>query len=128
MLPRDPMSRSTETTDASEPKKRKKKRKKAVVEPQVATEASEKEEAAPAKIPGAGTPDGTKLREALRAFEVGNYALVRERGRDLEKAEDVEVRKAALDLVDRTRVDPVQIVAILACVLVLVAILYVWVF
>lgn len=87
-----------------------------------------KAEDAPKPIPGAGTPDGDKLREALRAFEVGDYARVRARARDLEGASDPAVREAAAELAARISVDPVQIVVIGACAAVLAAIAYVWIF
>jgi hypothetical protein len=88
-------------------------------------QAEAKKQAAPP--PGAGTPDGGKLREALRAFDVGDYARVRARTRELASAEDRKVREAAADLASRIAIDPVQIVVILACALVLGTIAYVWV-
>lgn len=79
-------------------------------------------------LPGAGTPDGDKLREAMRAFEVGDYARVRARTRELAGAGDPKVREAAAALASRIAIDPVQVVVILACAAVLVTIALVWVF
>ncbi|HEY8431640.1 MAG TPA: hypothetical protein VIL20_24840 [Sandaracinaceae bacterium] len=81
----------------------------------------------PVPLPGAGTPDGDKLREAMRAFEVGDYARVRARTRELASASDPKVREAAADLAERIAIDPVQVVVILACAAVLATIVYVWV-
>lgn len=86
----------------------------------------EKEEAKP--LPGAGTPDGDKLRAAFRAFDVGDYARVRALLPELERAEDPAIRDTAADLRARISIDPVQIVVVVACALVLVAIAYTWVF
>jgi hypothetical protein len=86
-----------------------------------------KEKPAPTRLPGAGTPDGDKLREAVRAFEVGDYARVRARVADLKKAEDPAIRAVAEDLGARIDVDPLQIVVILICALVLAMIVYKWV-
>lgn len=87
-----------------------------------------KKEAPPPKpLPGAGTPDGEKLREAVRAFEVGDYVRVRARVADLRKAEDPAIREVAQDLAARIAIDPVQVVVMLACAAVLAAIAYVWV-
>ncbi len=83
---------------------------------------------APAPLPGLGTRDGGKLREAHVAFEAGDYARVRERCRDLEaNAEDPEVRAAAADLRSRIEVDPLQVVVLLACAAVVVAIVMKWI-
>lgn len=102
-----------------EPKAAKKKKKKGK-----GAEAAPKSE----PLPGAGTSAGDKLREAVRAFEAGDYARVRARTRELESAADPRVREAAAELAGRVAVDPVQLVVILACAAVLVAIAYVWVF
>ncbi len=115
------------------PKKRKKAkgRKAAASERGAASEdgAAAAKEAAPtaATLPGAGTSAGEKLREAHRAFEVGDSARVRARTRELETAADPAVREAAADLAARIAIDPVQIVVVLACAAVLAAIVYVWV-
>ncbi len=99
--------------DASDPPKGKAKKKK-------------KDE--PAKpLPGAGTRDGDKLREAVRAFEVGDYTRVRARVRELEQAEDADVRAFAIDLRTRISIDPVHVIIVAACALALVFITYHWV-
>ncbi|MCZ7687293.1 MAG: hypothetical protein M5U28_54570 [Sandaracinaceae bacterium] len=82
----------------------------------------------PGPLPGAGTAAGDKLREAVRAFEAGDYARVRARTSELASAADPKVRDAAAELAARVAVDPVQVVVILACAAVLAAIAYVWVF
>jgi hypothetical protein len=82
---------------------------------------------APGPLPGAGTRDGEKLREAFRAFEVGDYRRVRARCADLARAEDPAVRDAAAELKARTDPDPVQVVVIAACAALLATIVYVWV-
>src|SRR5262245_23906691 len=120
------------------PKKRKKKKKpkasalasQAVAEPveQEKTDKDEKKKKAPPPLPGAGTPDGETLRKAARAFEVGDYALVRRLCAELENAADPSVRDAARDFAARIAIDPVQVVIVLACAAVLVTIAYVWVF
>lgn len=84
------------------------------------------ENPAPA-IPGDGTPEGDLLREALHAFDAGNYALVRARTRALADAKDAGVRAAAADLESRIAVDPIQVVVVLACAAVLFAIIWHWV-
>ncbi|HJL17144.1 MAG TPA: hypothetical protein RMH99_15870 [Sandaracinaceae bacterium LLY-WYZ-13_1] len=81
----------------------------------------------PPPLPGAGTRDGEKLREAFRAFEVGDYRRARSRVAELVDAEDAEVREVALDLHERMSVDPVQVVVIVACAAVLFTIVYVWI-
>lgn len=84
-------------------------------------------EEAPKPIPGAGTPEGDKLREALRAFEVGDHARARARARDLESASDPAVREAAAELLERISIDPVAVIVMLACAAVLGTIIYVWI-
>jgi len=83
---------------------------------------------APKPIPGAGTAEGDKLREALRALEVGDHARVRSRARELESASDPAVREAAAELLARISIDPVAIIVMLACAAVLATIIYVWIF
>ena len=81
----------------------------------------------PKPIPGRGTPDGDTLREALKAFDAGDYAAVREITGRLTKAEDAAVRDAAADLAARVAVDPIQIVVLAACAAVLGTIISLWV-
>lgn len=83
--------------------------------------------AAKAVIPGAGTPDGERLREALRAFDVGDYRQVRTLTGELDRASEPAVRQAAAALRARISVEPVQVMVMLACALVLGAIVYTWV-
>lgn len=88
----------------------------------------EPEAEAAAPLPGAGTPDGAKLREAHVAFEAGDYARVREQTAELEaRAEDPAVKDAARALRERVAVDPVQLVVLLACAAVVVGIVLRWV-
>lgn len=112
-------------------KRRKKKRRKrrAGDDEAAAAEAGKgsKKKNEPPPLPGPGTPDGTKLREAHRAFDAGNYARVRELCRALESSEVPGVADAARDLFRRTTVDPAQIVVMVACAAVLAAIVWVWV-
>lgn len=86
---------------------------------------ADEEDAEP--IPGLGTPGGDKLREALHAFEAGDYATVRARTTELAGAEDVDVRAAAADLQERIAVDPIQVVVLGACAAALGTIVYLWV-
>lgn len=52
-------------------------------------------------------PDHPELAQLARAFEAGNYAYVREHAPDVAaRAEDDEVRRAALELADRIKPDP----------------------
>lgn len=85
-------------------------------------------EPAVAPLPGAGTPDGAKLREAHVAFEAGDYVRVRARAKELEeRAEDPAIKDEARALRERVEVDPVQIVVLLACAAVVVGIVMRWV-
>jgi len=94
----------------------------------MAKKKAEKPVEAPEPIPGRGTEDGDRLREALHAFDAGDYVAVREITGDLAKSGDPEVRGAAERLAERIAVDPLQIVVLLACVAVLFTIYWVWVF
>lgn len=80
-----------------------------------------------APVPGAGTAEGETLRAALHAFDAGDYRTVGRLTAELSEAEDAAVREAALALRTRIGVDPVQIVALLACVAILFTIVYTWV-
>ena len=54
-------------------------------------------------------PADPELAQLVRAFEVGNYALVRERATKLaESAEDENVRSAARELLARIEPDPLM--------------------
>lgn len=88
--------------------------------------AEEGEPEEPAPLPGEGTPDGDRLRQAHRAFEAGDYVLVRELCGALSGAEDTEVSAAAAALAKRTGVDPVQIGVLVACLVFFLVITYVY--
>lgn len=111
--PREPEAARTDEPAATRTKPKKKKKR--------------VEDAKPAPLPGAGTPDGDKLREAFRAFDAGDYRHVRACLRELERAEDPAVRDAAAELLARISIDPVQVGVVLACAVVLATIAYVWV-
>jgi len=81
----------------------------------------------PGELPGQGTREGSKLREAHRAFDAGDFRMVRQRCDELRDAEDPEVRAAAEALRSRTDVDPVQVVVVLACFALVGAIATVWI-
>ncbi|HEU5073252.1 MAG TPA: hypothetical protein VFU02_03750 [Polyangiaceae bacterium] len=52
-------------------------------------------------------PDHPELAKLSRAFEAGNYAYVREHASEVAaRAEDDEVRRAALELAERIKPDP----------------------
>lgn len=52
-------------------------------------------------------PDHPELAKLSRAFEAGNYAYVREHASEVAaRADDDEVRRAALDLRERIKPDP----------------------
>jgi hypothetical protein len=78
-------------------------------------------------LPGAGTEEGERLRAAHRAFEVGDYRKVRALCDDLLEARDGEVSASARELRGRTAVDPVQVGIVLACLVLLGLIAYVYV-
>jgi hypothetical protein len=113
-----------EATSAPVRKKKKKKKKKPGAEP-----------AAPAKKEGpeydvsgaeraaflAWFPEDPELDQLARAFEVGNYAYVREHAAKLaEKSEDEKVRAAARELLARIEPDPLMKFLLLGAVALLV--------
>lgn len=52
-------------------------------------------------------PDHPELAKLARAFEAGNYAYVREHAPDVAaRADDDDVRRAALELAERIKPDP----------------------
>jgi hypothetical protein len=116
----DEASVAARDEDAAAPTKKPKKKK----SKKAAREAAKD---APRPIPGAGTAEGDKLREALRAFEVGDHVRVRARARDLESASDPAVREAAAELRARISIDPAAVIVMLACAAVLATIIYVWI-
>ena len=104
---------STSGDAPSPPKKKKKKKKKRAAAP--SDEAKEEKPAGPVltaegwERPGfvGDFPSDPELDRLVRAFELGNYAFVREHGAKLAKsAADESVRSAAGDLVRRTDPDP----------------------
>lgn len=84
-------------------------------------------DAPPEPPPGAGTPEGEKLAEANVAFDAGNYARVRALTDELARASDPKVVDAAAELRRRVSVDPVQLGFLMACLIALLAITYVYV-
>ena len=67
-----------------------------------------------------GFPDDPELQELCQAFELGNYALVRERAPRLaERSQDSAVKAAALELAERIKPDPLLRYILLASVLLL---------
>ena len=108
----------TATADASDaPKKKKKKKKK-----KRAPEQEAKDEAPPGPVLGPegwerpgfvlDLPKHPELDRLVRAFELGNYAFVRDKGKKLaESASDESVRRAAAELL--RRIDPDPLVKIL---------------
>ena len=81
----------------------------------------------PVVLAGEGTPEGALLRDANVAFEAGNYARVRELTDTLAKASDAKIVDAAAELRRRGSVDPVQIGFLVACLLALLTITYVYI-
>ena len=66
-------------------------------------------------------PEDPELDQLTRAFEVGNYAYVREHaGRLAEKADDEKVRAAARELLARIEPDPLMKYLLLGAVALLV--------
>lgn len=105
------------STATEEPAEKKKKRRK-------------REPEAPAPLPGEGTPEGALLREANAAFAAGNYVRVREivaQLRSTAGSGDPKVVDAANDLAHRIAVDPLQIGFLVACLVAISIIFYVYV-
>lgn len=61
------------------------------------------------------TREAERLREAQVAFEIGDYARVRELVRELQGSADPQVADQALDLARRVAVDPWQMALLIAC-------------
>lgn len=112
-------------TPSAMPKKKKKKRKKpddAPVAPDPAVGADGRER--PAFV--LDFPRDPALDKLVRAFEVGNYAYVRENAAELaEKAKDARVRAAAAELARRIEPDPLLKILLALSVLLLFA-LTIW--
>ena len=106
---------SADATEAPKKKKKKKKTKRAVEE-----EAKDEEPAGPVLGPEGWErpgfvldfPKDAELDRLVRAFELGNYAFVRDKAKKLaESASDESVRRAASELL--RRIDPDPLVKIL---------------
>jgi len=82
---------------------------------------------AAAPLPGEGTPDGARLREASAAFESGDHALVRAHVRALSGASDPKVADAAAALGRKVAVDPIQLGFLGVCMVALGIIFYLYV-
>lgn len=122
-------SATAEDGAAPAPKKKKKKKKRkaesgADAQPDEALQDGEPElDATGAERPRfhAWFPRDEELDRLVRAFEVGNYALVRERAPKLaEGAENEKVRAAARELLARIEPDPLMKYLLLAATLLLV--------
>ena len=109
----DAPASTSDSAGGDAPKKKKKKKKKRAAAP--SDEAKEEKPAGPVltaegwERPGfvGDFPSDPELDRLVRAFELGNYAFVREHGAKLAKsAADDSVRSAAGDLVRRTEPDP----------------------
>jgi hypothetical protein len=103
---------SAEVPSAPKKKKKKKKKKRAV---ETSDESAEEKPTGPVlteegwERPGfvLDFPKDPELDRLVRAFELGNYAFVRENGKKLaESASDTAVRRAAGELVRRIEPDP----------------------
>lgn len=90
------------------------------------TETTEETQAPPPPPPGEGTEEGERLLEAHRAFEAGDYRRVRELTEGLYQAPS-DVADAARALHRRTEVDSMQVGVILACVVVFLFLVYMYV-
>jgi hypothetical protein len=78
------------------------------------------------RLPGEGTPEGEKLRQAHGAFEVGDYRRVRQLCDELQGGPE-QVARAAAELRKRTEVDPVQLGVLAGCLAIFLIIVYVYV-
>lgn len=70
-------------------------------------------------------PDHPELNELARAFEMGNYAYVREHAPQLaERTDDPAVRSAAMELSERIKPDPLMKYLLLVSVLLLLYLVF----
>jgi hypothetical protein len=124
----DPPPASKPEPGQPAPKKKKKKKKKPA-DSEASPEETLPEEVEPAlDVSGAERPAfhawfprHEELEVLVRAFEVGNYALVRERAPKLaQNAESEKVRAAARELLARIEPDPLMKYLLLAATLLLV--------
>lgn len=102
--PQPPAADELATAEPPKPKQAKRRRSKRVVaegEPELDANGRERPRFLLA------FPDHPELAKLSRAFEAGNYAYVREHALDVAaRAEDDEVRRAALELAERIKPDP----------------------
>lgn len=68
----------------------------------------------------ASPSDKTRVELAMRAFDCGDYALLRALARELRSSSDAAVRAAGDRFAARLAVDPVQVWTIVACTMFLV--------
>jgi hypothetical protein len=115
--------------DALPPKRKKKKRKKPAPEadvPELPKEIPLDDNGRERPLFVLGFPSDPELDRLVRAFELGNYAYVREHAPKLaERAESERVREAARELARRIEPDPLIKILLLLSVLLLAA-LTIW--
>ncbi|MCC7540332.1 MAG: hypothetical protein IT379_29215 [Deltaproteobacteria bacterium] len=70
------------------------------------------------------TPEAALVSRAKAAFEAGDFRRAREHARGALASSDDAVRRAAEDVLARTRLDPVQAGLFLACLALFVGITY----
>ena len=70
------------------------------------------------------TPDGKLVARARAAFDVGDFKLARAHAQGASRSEDPAVRRAADDILARTRLDPVQLALFGGCLALLLGIAY----
>jgi hypothetical protein len=126
----EPAASEPADTSAEQPApKKKKKKKKKPAESEASSEQALPEEVEPTLDPSgaerptfhAWFPRHEELELLVRAFEVGNYALVRQRAPKLAQSADSEkVRAAARELLARIEPDPLMKYLLLAATLLLV--------
>ncbi len=113
-----PSSQETAAEAPVAPKRKKKKRKRKPASPSGAPPAGGGESDAEPQLDASGAeraqflawfPDDPELNRLVRAFEVGNYALIRARAPELvERSDDAQVRAAARELLARIEPDPLM--------------------
>ena len=101
----DGASASSEAEASDEPKKKRRKKKRARATDTLRDERDAQGRNRPAFL--LDFPQHPDLEPLIRAFELGNYALVREDApRLVERADDAEVKAAASELLRRIEPDP----------------------
>ena len=78
---------------------------------------TEDEAESPPALPGPGTPEGERLREAHAAFDRGDFRRVREVTSELAAAGDRDVVAAAAALALAVKADPTAIGVLVACLI-----------